>query len=357
MFDGRDGITPLDEEIVSVLRRHKRPIFYAVNKIDSLKQELLQSEFHQMGIKPLFSVSAEHGGGIDELMEEVLTALPDSDELSERGQKETIRIPRIAVVGRPNVGKSTFINRLLGEERMITSSVPGTTRDAIDSDVIHHGSTYCFIDTAGIRRRGKIDRNLERYSISRALSAIERSDIALVLLDGGEGVVEQDTKIVGRVLQLKKACILVVNKVDLHQENVDFKERIQAGLSRKLVFIRFAPMVSVSALKGFRPQQIFTLLDEVMRAYTLRVPTAELNRAFEKALTANPPSLYKGKPTKLYYITQARSRPPEFVVFSNDPGRIKESYKRYLENFLRKEFNFVGTPLELLFRQRRRKGR
>ncbi len=353
MFDGREGITALDEEIVSLLRKFKKPVFYVVNKLDTPKQEMLISEFHRLGVKPIVPVSAEQGIGVDELMEEVLETFEAIREESAGAEAEPVRIPRIAVVGRPNVGKSTFINRLLGEDRLITDATPGTTRDAVDTQLSYEGRPYLFIDTAGIRRRGKIDRTLERYSIARAFSAIDRCDIAVVILDAGEGIVEQDTKIVGRVIQAKRGCIFVVNKWDLCKEEAEIKEKVHAGLQRKFKFIPFAPFIFISALAGFRPKKIFKLLDEIIGAYTSRISTGELNRAFEKATTSNPPPLYKGKTAKLYYITQARAAPPTFVIFSNDPRRIKEPYRRYLENFLREAFGFVGSPLELIFRQRR----
>lgn len=353
LFDGREGVMPLDEEIVSLLRRVQKPIAYAVNKIDLPKAEPLLSDFYRLGVKPLMPVSAEQGIGVDELMEAVLSTLPPLEGEAVPISEEAVEAPRIAVVGRPNVGKSTFINRLLGEERLVTDAMPGTTRDAIDSLVKHEGRPYLFIDTAGIRRRGKIERGIERYSISRALSAIDRCDIAIVILDATEGVVEQDTKIVGRILAARKGLILVVNKWDLRQSDREARQEILSEFNRRLSFIDFAPIVFISALKGFRPKKIFKLLEEIISAYTLRVPTGELNRAFEKALTTHPPPSHKGKWTRLYYITQAGIRPPTFVIFSNRPEQVKAPYRRYLENFLREQFGFVGTPLALVFRQRR----
>jgi GTPase len=352
MFDGRDGVMSLDEEIVSLLRRVKKTILYVVNKIDTRKAEPLLSDFYRLGVKPLMPISAEHGTGVDELMEAVLPALPAKEDEVVRKTKRTEGVPRIAVVGRPNVGKSTFINCLIGEDRLITDAVPGTTRDAIDSFVVYQGRTFLFIDTAGIRRRGRIQRGVERYSISRALSAIDRCDIAMVLMDASEGVVEQDTKIVGQVLMTKKGCILIANKWDLCRKDPDVRDKILSDLHRKFTFIRHAPVIFVSALKGFQRKKIFQSIEEVMAGYTLRISTGELNRAFEKALASNPPPSYKGKLTRLYYITQVHSAPPTFVIFANDPKRVKESYRRYLDNFLREHFGFVGTSLEILFRQR-----
>ena len=353
MFDGREGITALDEEIVSLLRKIKKPIFFVVNKIDTPRLESLANEFYGLGMKHLVVLSAEFGIGVDDLMEGVLTALPVADSEAIDTGAETV--PRIAVVGRPNVGKSTFINRLLGEDRLMTDSVPGTTRDTIDSLVRYDGHRYLFIDTAGIRRRGRIQRGVERYSMARALSAIGRCDIAVVLMDASEGLVEQDTKIVGHVLQAQKGCILIINKWDLCEERSQERRKIQADLYRKLGFIQYAPLVFISALKGFESKSIFKSIEQVITSYTLRIQTGELNRVFEKALCSNPPPSYRGKTAKLYYITQAQSAPPTFVIFCNDPIRIKESYRRYLVNFLREKFGFIGAPLQLIFRQRRNK--
>jgi GTPase len=352
MFDGRDGVMSLDEEIVSLLRKARKTTMYVVNKIDTRKAEPLLSDFYRLGVKPLMPISAEHGIGVDELMEAILPVLPSIEDKAASKPEKTDGVPRIAVVGRPNVGKSTFVNCLIGEDRLITDAVPGTTRDAIDSFVEYQGRTFQFIDTAGIRRRGRIQRGVERYSISRALSAIERSDIAMVLMDASEGVVEQDTKIVGQVLTTKKGCILIANKWDLCRKDPDVQQKILSDLHRKFTFIRHAPVIFNSAIKGFQKKVIFRSIEEVIAGYTLRISTGELNRAFEKALETNPPPLHRGKVTKLYYITQIHSSPPTFVIFANNPKGVKESYRRYLDNFLRGQFGFVGTPLDILFRQR-----
>jgi GTP-binding protein len=351
LFDGREGASSLDQELISLFRKIEKPIVYAVNKLDTPRQEALLAEFHRYGLKRLVPVSAEQGIGVDEVMEQVAALLPPDGAVLE--SETPGAIPRIAVVGRPNVGKSTFINRLLGEERMITSEVAGTTRDAIDSEVSFDGRSYQFIDTAGIRRRGKIDPKVERYSISRAYAAIDRCDVAVVMLDAGEGLVEQDTKIVGRVLEAKKGAILIVNKWDLCRGDAESQMKIRAGLDRRLVFVPFAPIEFISAIEAFEPARLFKLIDEVTAAYRSRIPTGALNRAFEKALSENPPPTQRGRIARLYYITQAGNAPPTFVIFANDPKRIKDSYKRYIENFLRREFGFTGTPLVLLFRRRK----
>ena len=352
LFNGREGVTPLDEEIVSLLRRLKKPIFYAVNKIDTSKSEPLTAEFYKLGVKTLYPVSAEHSLGVDEMMEAILPLLPPDSEV-EAPATEGESIPRIAVLGRPNVGKSTLINALLGENRLVTDSTPGTTRDSIDSRVRYEGKSYLFIDTAGIRRRGKIERGVERYSLARALTTIERCELAVVVLDATEGIVEQDTKIIGRLLKARKGCLILVNKWDLKWHDPKAKEKIASELRRRLAFIQYAPILFISALKGTPVKEIFEKIDTIVTAYAHRISTGALNRAFEQAVSANPPPQRQGRPVKLNYITQAEVRPPTFVIFSNRPEQIKEPYLRYLENFLRESFDFTGTPLTLRIRKKR----
>ncbi|HUK56523.1 MAG TPA: ribosome biogenesis GTPase Der [Nitrospiria bacterium] len=351
-YDGREGVTPLDQEIVSLVRRLKKPVFHAVNKIDTPKSEPLAAEFYALGIKTIYPVSAEHGLGLDELMEAVLPLLPPRPE-TEAPAAEGTGTPRIGVVGRPNVGKSTLINALLGENRLVTDATPGTTRDSIDSRVRFGDKEYSFIDTAGIRRRGKIERGVERYSLARALQVIERCDLAVVVLDAVEGIVEQDTKIIGRVLKARKGCLVLVNKWDLRRNDPKAREKIGTELNRRLAFIPYAPVLYISALKGTPVKEIFERIDTIMTAYGRRIPTGPLNRAFEQAVSANPPPQRQGRPVKLNYITQAEVRPPTFVIFSNRPEQIKEPYLRYLENFLRDSFDFTGTPLTLRIRKKR----
>jgi len=352
LFDGREGVTPLDQEIAALLRRMKKPIFYAVNKIDTPKSDSLTAEFYRLGIKTLYPVSAEHSKGVDELMEAILPMLPPLSE-DEEPVAEGASLPRIAVVGRPNVGKSTLINTLLGENRLVTDSTPGTTRDSIDSRVLYDGKGYDFIDTAGIRRRGRIEHGVERYSLARTLKAIERCDLAVVVLDASEGIVEQDTKIIGQALKARKGCLILVNKWDLRQHDSKAIDRIRTELKRRLSFIPYAPVLFISALKGAPVKEIFEMVDAIVSAYSRRISTGALNRAFEQAVSANPPPQRQGRPVKLNYITQAEARPPTFVIFSNRPEQIKDPYLRYLENFLRDSFDFTGTPLTVRIRKKR----
>ncbi|MBI3609577.1 MAG: ribosome biogenesis GTPase Der [Nitrospirae bacterium] len=352
LFDGREGVTALDEEIVPLLRRLKKPIFYAINKIDAPKSEPLTAEFYRLGIKTLYPVSAEHSKGVDELLEAIEPLLPPPLEAGER-EDATAAVPKVAVVGRPNVGKSTLINTLLGEDRLVTDATPGTTRDTIDSRVRHDGKTYCFIDTAGIRRRGRIERGVERYSLSRALTAIERCDLAVVVLDAAEGIVEQDTKIIGQALKARKGCLILVNKWDRRRGDPKAREKIRSELERRLSFIPYAPVLFISALEGTPVKEIFEKIDAIVTAYSNRVSTGALNRAFERAVSTHPPPQRSGRPVKLNYITQAEVRPPTFVIFSNRPEQVKEPYLRYLENFLRDSFDFTGTPLAIRIRKKR----
>jgi len=349
LFDGREGVTPLDQEIVSLLRPLRKPIFYAVNKIDTPKSESWAADFYRLGIKQLYPISAEHGLGVDDLLEQLLPFLPKT--VAE--ESEQIKIPKIAVVGRPNVGKSTLVNSLLGEERLLTDAIPGTTRDAIDTLVERQGKRYLFIDTAGVRRRGKIERGVERYSMARALEAIKRCDLAAVLLDASEGIVEQDTKIIGQVLQAHKGCILLLNKWDLHRDDTKAQNKILSGLQRRLAFVPFAPLQRISALKGEGLDEIFKLIDQVMEAYMRRVTTGELNRWFRELLDVSPPPSQKGRRIKLNYITQAAIKPPTFVIFANNPAGVVDSYKKFLENRLREDFDLRMTPTRLFFREKR----
>jgi GTP-binding protein len=350
MFDGREGVTPLDREIVKLIRPLRKPIFFAVNKIDTPKSESWTADFYELGIDRLYPVSAEHGLGVDELMESLLPFLPKAA----KEESGTTAVPKVAVVGRPNVGKSTLINNLLGEARLLTDSAPGTTRDAIDTLVVHQDRSYLFIDTAGIRRRGKIERGVERYSMARSLEAIGRCDLAVVLLDASEGIVEQDTKIIGQVLKAHKGCILLLNKWDLHQGDTKAQNKILSGLQRRLVFVPFAPLIRISALKDEGLNGVFKLLDQVMEAYTRRVTTGELNRWFRGLMESTPPPSQKGRRIKLNYITQAGIKPPTFVVFANNPAGVAASYKKFLENRLREDFDLAMTPIRLLFREKRR---
>ncbi len=348
LMDGRDGLMPIDRAIAERLRKISKPAWFAVNKIDGPKHQAKVIDFYQLGVERLFPISAEHGYGVDDLLEAVI---PKGERRVE--PMETGTIPRVVVLGRPNAGKSTLINTLLGEERLVTSDVPGTTRDTIDTLVERGGKTYRFVDTAGLRRRGKVSRGVEHFSAERARDALAKADVALILIDATEGVVDQETKIVGEVLAAGRACALVVNKWDVKPTGETERTTFLTEVSRRFAFIEHAPVLFISALKGMGVGRIFSTIDEVMAAYTARVTTGDLNRFFEGVVRDHPPPLSKGRPVRLNYITQAGVRPPTFVVFASDAKAVAIHYRRYLENALRQRFGFRGTPIRIVVRSKR----
>lgn len=350
LLDGRSGLTPPDHEVVRLLRGVTKPLFYAINKIDTPKSEPLLADFYRLGTDELYPVSAEHGLGVAELLDAMYPLLPSADESDEQQQ-----LPRVAVVGRPNVGKSTLVNTLLGEERVVVSDVPGTTRDPIDSLVMHQDQRYIFTDTAGMRRRGKVDRGVEGYSVLRSLRAIGRSDIAILILDGLEGVTEQDTKIAGAILKQGRACILLINKWDLRAGDSKARQEYELELHRRFPFLTWAPILYGSALKPESVRRLFPLLKDVHTMFTKRVPTGMLNTWLQKILVTRPLPARKHKPsavTKSAFITQVTTKPPVFALFVGHPEDLTPSYLKYLENQLRETYQFTGTPLRLMVRKK-----
>jgi len=350
LLDGRSGLTPPDHAVVRLLRGVTKPVFFAVNKIDTPKADPLIADFYQLGKDELYPVSAEHGIGVAELLDAIYPLLPATD-----GAGELLQLPRIAVVGRPNVGKSTLVNAFLGEERVVVSDIPGTTRDPIDSLVTHEGKRYVFTDTAGIRRRGKIDHGIEGYSVMRSLRAIGRSDVAVLLLDGVEGVTEQDTKIAGAILKQGRACILLVNKWDLRAGDAEARKEYELELRRRFPFLTWAPVFYGSALKPDSLRKLFPRIDDVHTMFTKRIPTGTLNTWLQDILVTHPLPVRTGKPskvTKSVFITQVATKPPVFALFVGHPQDITPSYLRYLENQLRDSYGFAGTPLRLLVRKK-----
>jgi len=341
LMDGREGLTPMDQEIADLLRGVKKPVFVAINKIDTPKSDPLTSDFYALGMEPLYPLSTEHGAGVAELLDALYPLLPAATE------GPTADIPKVAVVGRPNVGKSTFINTLLGEPRLVVSEEPGTTRDAIDTLVRYKKAEYLFIDTAGIRRRGRIDPGVEQYSVARAMRALGRADLAVLILDGVEGVTEQDTKIAGLALRGGRACVLLVNKWDLRADDPDAKAKYEAELRRRFAFLAWAPVLYGSALEFKTVAGVFPVINRVLKAFAHRVPTAQLNRIFQDAIAANPLPIRKWKPVKSAYITQVATKPPTFVLFCKHPEEVGAPYLRYLENYLREQFDFAGTPIRI----------
>jgi len=350
LMDGRAGLTPQDQEVVRLLRGTTKPLFVAINKIDTPKTEVLVADFYQLGIESLFPISAEHGIGVADLLDALYPLLPDQQDSEEQNP-----VPRVAVVGRPNVGKSTLVNAVLGEERVVVSDVPGTTRDAVDSLATYEGRQYLFTDTAGIRRRGKVDRGIEGYSVARSLRAIGRSDVAVLLLDGEEGITEQDTKIAGLVIRQGRACLLLVNKWDLRKGDAQARQRFEQDLKRRFPFLTWAPVLFGAAVKPGSLRLLFPAIDDVYASFTRRIPTGELNQLLQTILATHPLPSRKGKPTKITksaFMTQVATRPPVFALFVGHPENMTPAYLRYLEHRLRDEYGFSGTPIRLLVRKK-----
>jgi GTP-binding protein len=351
VMDGRAGLTPPDEEIVALLRPVKKPVFFAVNKVDTPTSEGLMTDFYRLGKDMLFPTSAEHGVGVDDLLEAVYPLLPQQD--AEAGPTA---VTRVAIVGRPNVGKSTLVNTLLDEERMVVSDVPGTTRDPIDTTVLYGSRQYILTDTAGIRRRGRIEHGaVEGFSVARALTAMGRSDVTVLLMDGVEGITEQDTKIAGLILKQGRACVLFINKWDLRADDPEARKKYELDLRRRYRFLPWAPILYGSAIKPKTVDQLFPQIDEVMTAFTHRVPTGALNKFLQEILKVQPLPVRRGKPNKAsksVFITQVATKPPTFALFVGHPDDITKVYVRYLEKQIRDKYGFPGSPVRILVRQK-----
>jgi GTP-binding protein len=346
LLDATAGITALDEEIYALLRKADKPVYIVVNKTEGSGMRRL-NEFYQFGAEALYPISAEHSQGLGDLLDALYPHLP----LDEK--KPVAAIPKVVVIGRPNVGKSTLINTLLKEERLITSAIPGTTRDTIDTLVSQGKKQYLFIDTAGIRKRGKVTYGVEQYSVVRSRDALDRADIALFMLDGSEGATEQDSKIAGSILTAGKGLVLLINKSDLLTDD-DHKLTLQRQLDLKFPFLKHVEPIYISGLKGKGLGVLFKRVDTVYERFNARVGTSDLNRFFERLIDAHPPPMTGRRRPKLYYITQALSRPPTFVVFANTID-IADSYLQYIENRLREHFDFPGVPIRLKIRDRGRR--
>ncbi len=351
LMDGKQGLLPADIEMSQRLRASGKPVIYAVNKVDGEKHEGFIPDFYRLGIDTLFPVSAQHGQGFSELMDELGRVLPETSREAE--EKELADVPRIAIIGRPNVGKSSFVNALIGEDRMIVSPVAGTTRDAVDSMYQYYGRKYVLVDTAGIRSRGRISQGIEKYSVMRAMKSLSRADVALVLIDASEGITEQDERIVGLAHEEGKGIILVLNKWDLVPDKEQAYKRFMADVQQRLKFVDYASVITLSAQTRQRITKVFEEVDKVIEEREKRVPTAELNRVFEKLAAHHEPPLYRARRVKYYYITQVAIKPPTFVVFVNYPDGVHFSYLRYIENNLREAFGFRGTPVRIFAKRRR----
>lgn len=350
VVDVQQGLTPSDLEVAGMLRRVAKPVLYVVNKVDGDRQESGISEFYALGVENIHTVSAEHGRGIDDLMDAVCALLPPAPAPAAAAGEEI----RLAVVGRPNVGKSSLVNRLLGFERMVANPQSGTTRDSVDTAFTYNRKRYVLIDTAGIRRKGKVSQKLEKFSVIQALKAMDRADVVLVVIDAEEGVTDQDVTVAGYAYEKGRAVILVVNKWDrLAKDNATFGKYVEE-LKRHFKYLPFAPVIFVSALTGQRVNKIMAEVEKVAQEYVRKISTPQLNKVLAEAVRDHQPPIFQGKRLKFFYITQDGTRPPSFVVFVNRAEGVHFSYERYLNNKLREAFGFTGTPLRLYFKDRER---
>lgn len=346
VVNGREGVTKEDLFVARLLQKSRKPIVLAVNKIDDQKFKDNIYDFYSLGIGDPIAVSGSHGIGIGDVLDEIIHQLPAVDE------KKEDDVIRFSVIGRPNVGKSSLTNAILGEERVIVSDIEGTTRDAIDTPFEKDGQKYCVVDTAGMRKKGKIYENVEKYSVLRALSAVEKSDVVLMVIDGNQGIIEQDKHVAGYAHEAGKAVILVVNKWDLIEKDSKTMKKMESQIREQFKYLDYAPIIFVSAKDKKRVHLLLPMIQEVYANSQKRVATSVLNDVLIDAQTMNPTTTFNGGRLKIYYANQVSVCPPTFVLFTNDPQYLHFSYKRYLENRLRDAFGFEGTPIHILCRKR-----
>jgi len=342
--DGREGLTTSDYDVADMLRRSKKPVILVVNKIDEYSEEKV-FEFYSLGLGEPYAVSAEHGMGIGDVLDEAVSWF----EKSENVEDESIKI---AVVGKPNAGKSSLVNKLLGFERSIVTNIAGTTRDAIDTKFTYDGRNYTIIDTAGIRKKSKVEDDVEYYSVMRAFDAVRRADVCLLVVDCADGLTEQDTKIIGYVHEQGKPSVVVMNKWDLIEKDTNTINKFEAGLKEDLKFMDYFKSVYISAKTGQRTEKILSIVDEVYAHAHHRIATGVLNDIISDAVRANEPPSYNGRRLKVYYSSQVAVAPPTIVLFVNSSDLLHFSYQRFLENVLRKSFDFSGTPIKILIREK-----
>ncbi len=349
--DVRQGLVDADGKVADMLRRSGKPVILVVNKVDSFEKFMPDVyEFYNLGIGEPMPVSAASQLGLGDMLDEVVKHFDDSDTLDEEDER-----PRIAIIGKPNVGKSSIINKLLGTDRVIVSDIAGTTRDAIDTTIKRNGTEYVFIDTAGLRRKSKIKEEIERYSIIRTVSAVERCNVAVLVIDAAEGITEQDTKIAGIAHERGKGMVIVVNKWDAVEKDDKTIYKVTNEIRQKLSYMPYAELLFVSAKTGQRLNKLFEVIDMVIENHSLRIATGVLNEIMAEAVALNQPPSDKGKRLRLYYITQVSVKPPTFVIFVNDKELMHFSYTRYIENKIREAFGFKGTPLKFIIRERKEK--
>lgn len=351
--DVKQGLVDSDSKVADMLRRSGKPVVLVVNKVDNFDKYMADVyEFYNLGIGDPVPVSAASRLGIGDLLDQVMEHFPEHGAEEEEDDR-----PRVAIVGKPNVGKSSIINRLLGENRVIVSDVAGTTRDAVDTVIVHDGKEYVFIDTAGLRRKSRIKEELERYSIIRTVTAVERADVVLMVIDAAEGVTEQDAKIAGIAHDRGKGVILAVNKWDAIEKNDRTMREYESRIRQVISYMPYAEIMYVSAVTGQRLNRLYDMIDMVIANQTMRIATGVLNEIMTEAVAMQQPPSDKGKRLKLYYITQVSVKPPTFVIFVNDKELMHFSYTRYLENKIREAFGFRGTPLRFIIRERKEKER
>ncbi|MBQ4186906.1 MAG: ribosome biogenesis GTPase Der [Firmicutes bacterium] len=347
IVDSKAGLTDADQEVANMLRRSQKPVVLAVNKLDNMRDISPIYEFYNLGLGDPMPISAEQGLGLGDMLDMVIETFPEQEEEEEADEKL-----KIAVIGKPNTGKSSLINKLLGENRMIVSDIAGTTRDAVDTEVTYNGRSYVFIDTAGIRRQSKVNEDLERFSVLRSVSAVERCDIAILMIDATTGITEQDAKIAGIAHENGKGVIIAVNKWDAIEKDDKTMNEFGKDIDTVLSYLPYAPKIYISALTGQRLNKIYETIDQVEESILKRVPTGILNDVLYDATSMNQPPSDKGRQLRIYYMTQIGVKPPTFVIFVNNQELMHYSYKRYLENCIRKAFGFEGTPIKFIIRER-----
>lgn len=341
--DGKEGLTSSDYDVADMLRRSKKPVILVVNKVDDYSEDKI-FEFYSLGLGEPFPVSAEHGTGVGDVLDEAVSWF-------EKGETSQDESTKIAVVGKPNAGKSSLVNRLLGFERSIVTDIAGTTRDAIDTKFSYNGKDYTIIDTAGIRKKSKVEEDIEYYSVLRAFDAVRRADVCLLVVDATEGLTEQDTKIIGYVHEQGKPSIIVMNKWDLVEKDTNTINKFEQKLKEDLKFMDYFKSVYISAKTGQRAEKLFALIDEVLAHANFKIPTGTLNDLISDTVRANEPPSYNGRRLKIYYSSQVSVAPPTFVLKVNSCDLMHFSYERFLENVIRKNFDFTGTPIRLLIRE------
>ncbi|MBI5562119.1 MAG: ribosome biogenesis GTPase Der [Deltaproteobacteria bacterium] len=347
LMDGRGAPAAGDAELVRTLRKSGKSVVYAVNKIDTPARKDLLADFYSLGVSPLLAVSAEHGLGLDDLVDAVIEKLPVAAP-EDAAQDRT----RIAIVGRPNVGKSSLLNMLIGRERSIVSPIAGTTRDAVDTPFEHAGKGYLFVDTAGIRRKSRVAEAVESYSVMEAIRSIDRSDAAMLVMDGSAGLTTQDEKIAGIIADKGKSCVIVVNKWDIVEKDAKTADHVKERIREGMHFLSYAPVVFVSALTGQRVANIFGVIDMVAAEGRTRIPTSRLNEAVAEITARHPPGAWRGKEVKFYYATQTSVSPPTFVFFSNRPEGVEDGYMRYLASSLREYVGLHNCPVRIFIRKK-----